>query len=144
MQSLSHAGSSSGIARDIHDIRKMVQTMQLVTAIQNARLSPWCDASSASSAPSTSDFKDALVEVCQLTSASLLLQTQHVVCPVKSILAWCRRISWRCIMTQTKGNIRNARLPRRLCSVGQPWRPTCFPEEPQKVCCTPPLSVRPS
>ena len=57
MQSLPHAGNSSGIASDIRDIREMMQTIQLVTAIQNARLLPWCDASSASSAPSTSDFK---------------------------------------------------------------------------------------
>ena len=61
------------MARALWKVQETLQTIQLVSAIQAARCSPWCDASSVSSALSVSGFKDSLVEVRQSASSSILL-----------------------------------------------------------------------
>lgn len=79
----SSAGSSSNMARALWKIQQTLQTIQLVSAIQAARCSPWCDASSVSSALSVSGFfKDSLVEVCQ--SASSIFVVTSTTCRTSS------------------------------------------------------------
>ena len=70
------------MARALWKIQETLQTIQLVSAIQAARCSPWCDASSISSALSVPGFKDSLVEVCQ--SATSIFVVTSTTCRTSS------------------------------------------------------------